>query len=96
MDMKVEFMITARLNERMAESEDMARAINTAVARFVRKDWGEVPDEDKQYNDEDLKNRDGHVLARYETPEDDIYINLSFDEVAPGSNTALIMFCNEY
>lgn len=62
----------------------------------LKKDWVGVCDEDKELNNEDFKNRDWHVLAQYETPEGDIYINLTFDELEPGSNTATLMFCEEY
>ena len=94
--MDIQYLITKRLNDRIADSEDMAKAAYAAVARFSKGDWGELCEEDKQANDADLKNRDGHVLAKYGTPEGDIYINPTFDELEPGSNTAMLMFCEEY
>lgn len=92
--MEIQFLITAHLSERVKASESMAKATDQAVKRFVLGDWGEVPPEDKEANNKDLKDRDGRVLARYKTPEGDIYINMEF--YPTGENYACVMFCNEY
>lgn len=91
----MKYFITARLNARIADSEDMAKAVHKAIKQFDWQDWGLVPDEDKAANDADLKARQGHVLARYNTPEGDIYINLEFGEDYTKDN-ACIMFTDEY
>ena len=88
--------ITRRLNDHVAESEEMAKAVYVAGQRFAAGDWGEICQEDKDANDADLQARDGHVLARYKTPNGDIYINLVFDEPSIHSDAATIMYCDEY
>lgn len=94
--MKYQTFITRRLNDDVAEREDVAKAVYDALRRFNMGDWGKVPDEDKEANNADLRARDGHVLARYETPTGDIYINLVFDEPSIQSDAATIMYCEEY
>lgn len=91
--MERKFYMTAFLNEQVARSEDMAKAVTSAVQRFNSGDWGKVPEADKEANNADLEARCGHVLARYDSPMGDIYINLDFytDE-----ETAVIMFASEY
>lgn len=93
--MKTNFVITARLNDRVADSVEMAKAADRAIKAFCRGDWGLVPDEDKAYNNADLKARQGHVLGRYDSPEGDLYINLEFDPEEK-QDTACIMFADEW
>lgn len=92
--MKYQAYITAKLNNDMANDEATAQAVYKALKRFNSGDWGNVPQEDKDANNADLTRREGRVLARYDTPNGDIYINLSFEE--SGEDTALLMYCNEY
>lgn len=94
--MSYQTFITRALNDDVADSEEMAKAVYEAFKKFNKGDWGKVPDEDKEANDEDLRQRDGHVLGRYETPKGDIYINLIFDEPSIKSDCATAMYCSEY
>ena len=94
--MSFQTFITRQLNEDVANDEAMAKAVYAALERFTAGDWGNLCQEDKDANDADLEARDGHVLARYETPKGDIYINLVFDEPSIQSDAATIMYCNEY
>ena len=94
--MKYQLFITRQLNEDVANDESVAKAVYAAIERFNNMDWGDLCQEDKDANNQDLKDRDGHVLARYKTPKGDIYINLVFDEPSIHSDAATIMYCNEY
>ena len=91
--MERRFYITASVNEAVAKSEAMARAVTEAVQRFNIGDWGKVPAEDKELNNADLKARSGHILGRYDSPEGDLYINMEFH---PEEDRAVIMFRYEY
>ena len=91
-----QLLITARLNNDVAEDKETAQAVFEAVRRFNAGDWGKMPDEDKEANNNDLRAREGHVLARYETPNGDIYINLTFAADPGEEDTALVMYCGEY
>lgn len=88
--------ITRRLNDDVAESEEMAKAVYEAAQRFHNGDWGDLCQEDKDANNQDLADRDGHVLAKYATPNGNIYINLVFDEPSIQSDAATFMYCDEY
>lgn len=94
--MNYQLLITRQLNEDIAKSEEMAKAVYNAIERFNNCDWGNLPEEDKTANNTDLLNREGHVLAKYETPNGDIYINLVFDDPEGEKDSALLMYCNEY
>ena len=91
----INWTITRGLNEAVAENEETAKAVYEAIRRFNAGDWGELVQDDKDANDNDLKHRDGHVLGRYHTPSGDIYCNLEFHD-EESTDYACLMFCNEY
>lgn len=91
-----QLFITRQLNEDVAESPEMVLAVRAAVERFNNGDWGDMCQDDIEANNEDLDARIGRVLARYPTPNGDIYINLNFDDPSIESDAALIMYCSEY
>lgn len=53
--------ITRRLNDDVAENEDIAKAVYSAAQRFYNCDWGDLCQEDKEANNRDLADRDGHI-----------------------------------
>jgi hypothetical protein len=68
--------------------------------RFFSGDYGEVGQEDTEYNNTDLAQGEGHILARYKAKgnlDGDIYIEAHFSESIPGidANNTMIMYCNE-
>ena len=91
----ITWTITRGLNEAVAENEETAKAVYEAIRRFNAGDWGELVQDDKDANDSDLQNRDGHVLGKYHTPDGDMYINLEFHDDEP-QDIACLMFCHEY
>ena len=89
-------LVTRKLNDDIAESEEMAKAITKALERFNAHDWGELDPEDIEANNRDLEERAGHVLAKYPTPKGYIYINLTFNEPSMNSDIAVLMYPSEY
>ena len=88
----MDFVITAGVNAAIEKNPATLEAVKQAVQQFNNKDWGIVPEEDKEANNADFAANTGRILARYTTPDGDIYIN-SY----PGTpEPAVIMFCNEY
>lgn len=88
----MDFVITAGINAAIEKNPGTLEAIKQAVEQFNNCNWGKVPEEDKEANNADLAANTGRILARYETPEGDIYIN-----AYPGTDEpAVIMFCYEY
>ena len=65
-------------------------------------DFGSIPAEDTEANNNDLQSGYGHILARYKARHkltEDIYINIVFDrdhlDDIDYTNT-MIMYCGEY
>ena len=87
------FYIAAQINEVMAKHEGVAKAVNEAIEQFNNNEWGKVPPEDKEANRADLRAREGRILGRYETPQGDIYIDMTFNGE---EEEAVIMFVKEY
>ena len=92
---EIHFVITRTLFETGETNHETERAFMEAIKRFKAGDWGELEQDDKDANDNDLKHRDGHVLGKYNTPDGPIYINLEFHDESP-VDYACLMFCNEY
>ena len=68
--------------------------------RFFSGDYGEIDREDTEYNNADLAQGEGHILARYKAKgelDGDIYIEAHFSESIPGidANNTMIMYCHE-
>ena len=98
---KYNLYCTRRINNDVAESEEMAKAVYNALERFNNNDYGAMPQEDIEANNKDLANQDGHILAKYHTPKGYIYINLQFNELINDdpeeyANAAMIMYPDEY
>lgn len=76
------------------------RYITECLGRFYKGDYGEVPEEDTEANNNDLRVGEGHVLARYEGKymlDSNIYIEACFSDSTPGidANHVMIMYCSE-
>ena len=91
LDFNIQWRITGGIDGAMSKNDQFTEDMTEAVERFIHEDWGEVPQEDKEANDRDLRERCGRVVARYKTCIDDIYIILEGD-----FETATILFCKEY
>ena len=65
-----------------------------ALARFLHKDWGITPEEDKLLNDKGLQYKD-RILASYVTSEGKIWINAESED-GKDYTEIMIMFPDEY
>lgn len=66
-----------------AEDPETALYLLECLGRFWGGDYGEICEEDTQYNNADLEAGEGHVLARYKGKyklTGDIYIEAHFDK----------------
>lgn len=75
----------------MQEKPDFAKEIRQAYVRYLDRDWGELPEADKQMNDSAVKNGNERILAAYETSEGKVYIITEWDRSA-----TTILFASEY
>lgn len=94
--MRTKTVFTRAINDAVADDSKMAKAVLAALGRFTRHDWGNLCDEDKAYNDADLKNRSGHVMGKYETPHGNIYVNRDFYPEEYGYDVVTVLFCHEW
>ena len=82
------------------DSPETFAYLSDCVNRFYRGDYGEVPQEDVEANNSDLRAGEGHILARYKGKYDfegDIYIEAYISESMPGidCNHTMVMYCIE-
>ena len=85
-----------------AEDPDTMAYILNCLAKLYAGDYGEVPAEDTDANNRELRDGAGRILARYKPAgklESDIYIIANFyaeDPDNPEANYTYILYCNEY
>lgn len=60
-----------------------------AFRRYVRCDWGDIPEEDKALNDEAVRAGDGRTLAAYNTSSGKIWIITDFGD--EGNVTTMLL-----
>lgn len=84
-------VMTRGINEEMSSDEDFEKEVLKAFSRYLKKDWGEMCEEDKQMNDEAVRSGNNRILASYETSKGKIYIITEHDRSA-----TTILFANEY
>ena len=91
---------TRSIADAYAGDTETFRYIAECLGRFYKGDYGEVPEENTEANNNDLRVGEGHVLARYEEKymlDNDIYIEAYFSDSTPGidANHVMIMYCSE-
>ena len=96
---KLPFYMTSSINTAMKDPETHAY-IMMCLFRYYSGDYGEVPPEDTQMNNADLRAGEGHVLARYEAKHkltSDIYIESHFTPRYKGNdyNNTVVCYCSE-
>jgi hypothetical protein len=92
-DRRTAMIFTRGINDRVAEDTGFAEHVTVSLARFGRRDWGEMDDADINQNDWSIENGE-RVLAGYEDPDlmnSRIWIIREWD----GSATT-VLFPSEY
>ena len=84
-------VMTSGVNNKIAESEKFAREIKICMEKYITCDWGDLCNEDKEMNDNALRNGNDRILAAYDTPEGKIYIITEHDR-----SYTTILFTHEY
>ena len=71
-------VFTQGINEKVATDTSFAKAVTSGLARFIRRDWGDVDDFDRNRNEENRDSLDsggyGMILASYGTGQDKFWI----------------------
>lgn len=84
-------VMTQGINNEVAKNEKFAEEISVCLKRYITCDWGEMCNEDKEMNDNALRNGNDRILAAYDTPEGKIYIITEHDR-----SYTTILFTHEY
>lgn len=73
------------------ESKDFRRFILECLDKYMRHDWGDLSDVDKEMNDSAIQNNDDRIFAHYNNTMGDIYIITEEDR-----SVTTILFTSEY
>ena len=84
-------VMTRGISDTIAENEVFKKEVMNCLGRYIRKDWGDMCDEDKQLNDMAVINDDERILAAYNTTEGKIYIITEHDR-----SYTTVVFSHEY
>lgn len=84
-------VMTQGINNEVAKNEKFAKEISVCLKRYITCDWGEMCNEDKETNDNALRNGNDRILAAYDTSEGKIYIITEHDR-----SYTTILFTHEY
>ena len=83
-------VFTMGVNEKVATDTAFAKHVTNSLGRFLRRDWGEMCDEDRNANDWSIDNG-ARVLAAYGEDNNKVWIIREHD----GSVTT-VLFPSEY
>lgn len=88
-------VVTHGINNVMMKNERFAVEVALSLRRFCIKDFGNLSEEDKQINEESLKNPDNlYLLGAYQTSVGKIWIITNAAETV-GKNITTVLFPDE-
>ena len=99
-DLRKQDILQTRTVAAACQDTETFEYLLACLERFFSGDYGEICEEDTEYNNQDLAEGEGHILARYKARfalEGDIYIEAHFSKSMPGidANNTMIMYCEE-
>ena len=88
-----EVVVTAAVNEKMEESENFRNFVYMSLGRYMKRDWGEMDDEDKAANDDAVLSGEDRIFASYKRSGSDerIWIITEWDH-----SVTTILFPEDY
>lgn len=87
---------TQGINNMVAEHKQFGKEVLIALMRFLKKDWGDLDEEDKQTNEDALQYSDDlYLLGAYKTCKGKIYIITNRISETAGDNATTICFPDE-
>lgn len=84
-------VMTRGINDCIADDKTFTKEVLKALLRYKNHDWGNMCEEDKQMNDNAIKNSNDRVFAAYKTSKGKIYIITECDR-----HHTTILFPHEY
>ena len=83
--------MTKNISEETSKDKFFEKEILNVLSRYLKKDWGDLCEEDKQLNDEAIKSCTSRILAAYNTTKGKVYIITEWDR-----SLTTILLANEY
>ena len=90
MDKEQGIFLTKGVQDSFHKDEEFAIQVLDGLAKFMKKDWGDIPDSDKDINKRQLETKDS-VMGKYPTKLGNIYIIME-----KGHEITTVLFTNEY
>lgn len=87
---ETKWVITKGIDNAMKESKTFVKEIDDACGKYIKKDWGNLCEEDRVVNEDAIK-YGGRVFASYNTVKGKIYIITEADR-----SVTTILFADEY
>ena len=88
---KSQLVVTRAIHKRIEKDDEFAKGVFKSLRRYYSGDWGDLCEEDKEMNDNALKDGE-RILAVYNIGNDDkIYIITEWDR-----SVTTILFPSEY
>ena len=84
-------VVTCGISDAMKNDDKFCAEVMVATNRYVKCDWGDLCDEDKEMNDRAVMNGDDRILAAYNTSKGKIWIITEWDR-----SCTTVLFPNEY
>lgn len=84
-------VVTRGLHDKMQENILVEAGVRSALIKHISGDWGTLPEEDKELNNEAVKNGDDRILSAYNVEGNKIYIITEWDR-----SYTTIMLAEEY
>ncbi len=90
-------VFTYAVNDAVAESDQFAKDVISAMQKFCNKDWGNASQDSKNQNEENLSYpEDLYLFATYKTCKGEIWIITNRATENPGENLTTVLFPDEY
>ena len=86
---KSQLVVTRAVHNRIEKDDEFAKGVFSSLRRYYSGDWGDLCDEDRQMNDNALKDGE-RIVAVYNIGDDKIYIITEWDR-----SVTTIMFPSE-
>lgn len=90
---RMEFYMTAGINNDMNADPEFETKILALMNRFVHDDWGDLCEDDKELNRQAQKHG-GRILAAYETDHGRVYIIT--DDAKAAVKVTTVLYASEY
>ena len=87
---KSQLVVTRAVHNRIEKDDGFAKGVFSSLRRYYSGDWGDLCDEDRQMNDNALKDGE-RIVAVYNIGDDKIYIITEWDR-----SVTTILFPSEY